>query len=107
MCCHVPKYISADGEVRYLYQRYMDDSAIWGDEKRPLWKLRDIYHAEASKRELTVKPTEAIRPITEGLDYLGFVFYGTHARLRKRTKQKAARHLAKVKSRTRRGPLPR
>lgn len=88
MCCHVPKYIAEDGEVRYLYQRYMDDAAMWGAEKRQLWKLRDIYHSEVAKLGLTVKNTEAIRPITEGIDYLGFVFYGTHSRLRKRTKKK-------------------
>ncbi len=105
MCCHVPKYIAEDGTVRYLYQRYMDDAAMWCSEKRPLWNLRDIYHAEITKLGLTVKNTEAIRPITEGIDYLGFVFYGTHARLRKRTKQKAARHLANVKSRKRRQEL--
>lgn len=74
MCCHVPKYIAEDGEVRYLYQRYMDDAAMWGAEKRQLWKLRDIYHSEVAKLGLTVKNTEAIRPITEGIDYLGFVF---------------------------------
>lgn len=102
MCCHVPKYIAEDGEVRYLYQRYMDDTAMWGAEKRELWKLRDIYHSEVAKLGLTVKNTEAVRPIIEGLDYLGFVFYGTHSRLRKRTKTKAARHLSKVKSRKRR-----
>lgn len=105
MCCHVPKYIAEDGEVRYLYQRYMDDAAMWGSEKRQLWKLRDIYHSEVAKLGLTVKNTEAIRPITEGIDYLGFVFYGTHSRLRKRTKKKAARHLSKVKSRKRRQEL--
>lgn len=105
MCCHVPKYIAEDGETRYLYQRYMDDAAMWGDKARPLWYLREIYHAEVAKLGLTVKNTEAIRPITEGIDYLGFVFYGTNARLRKRTKKKAARHLAKVKSRKRRQEL--
>ena len=73
MCCHVPKYIAEDGTVRYLYQRYMDDAAMWCSEKRPLWNLRDIYHAEITKLGLTVKNTEAIRPITEGIDYLGFV----------------------------------
>lgn len=105
MCCHVPKYVTAEGETRYLYERYMDDAAMWGDKKRELWRLRDIYHREVEKLGLTVKRTEAIRPITEGIDYLGFIFYGTHARIRKRTKQKAARHLAEVKSRKRRTEL--
>ncbi len=105
MCCHVGKYVAADGELRYLYERYMDDAVMWGGEKRPLWQLRDIYHAEVDKSGLIVKNTEAVRPITEGLDYLGFVFYGTHARLRKRTKKKVARHLSEVKSRKRRQEL--
>lgn len=102
MCCHVPKYTTADGIVRYLYQRYMDDAAMWGGEKRPIWRLRQIYHEEVGKLGLTVKNTEAVRPITEGIDYLGFVFYGSHSQLRKRTKKKAARHLSEVKSRKRR-----
>lgn len=105
MCCYVPKYIADNGDVRYLYQRYMDDATMWGDNKRSVWLLRNIYHEEIDKLALTVKSTEAVRPITEGLDYLGFVFYGTHARLRKRTKKKAARHLSKVKSRKRRQEL--
>lgn len=106
MCCHAKKYVAPDGEVRYLYERYMDDAAMWGDAcKRFLWKLRDIYHAEVGKLGLVVKNTEAVRPISEGIDYLGFTFYGTHAKIRKRTKKKAARHLTKVKSRKRRQEL--
>lgn len=105
MCCHVPKYMADDGEVRYLYERYMDDTVMWGEMKRPVWKLRDIYHKEVGKLGLTVKNSEAIRPITEGLDYLGFDFFGGHSKLRKRTKKKAARHLAEVKSRKRRKEL--
>lgn len=102
MCCHVPKYIAEDGEVRYLYERYMDDTAMWGENKRAVWRLRDIYHSEVGKLELTVKNSEAVRPITEGLDYLGYNFFGSHSKVRKRTKKKAARHLAEVKSRKRR-----
>lgn len=102
MCCYVPKYIAEDGEVRYLYERYMDDTAMWGENKRAVWRLRDIYHSEVGKLELTVKNSEAVRPITEGLDYLGYNFFGSHSKVRKRTKKKAARHLAEVKSRKRR-----
>jgi hypothetical protein len=105
MCCYAEKYISSSGEKRYLYERYMDDAAMWGKSKKRLWFLRDLYHKETKKLGLTVKNTEAIRPLAEGIDYLGFVFYGSHARLRKRTKKKAARHLAKVKSRKRRQEL--
>lgn len=98
----VQTYQTEEGETRYLYERYMDDSVVWGAEKPDLWLLRDLYHQLVGRLGLTVKPDEAVRPIGVGLDYLGFIFYGTHSRLRKRTKQKAARHLAKVKSRKRR-----
>lgn len=110
MLKHVPSYVlkHEDGteEVRYLYERYMDDATMWGGEdKRQLWKLRDIYVREVGKRGLKVKPSEAVRPISVGLDFLGFVQFEDYSLIRKRIKQKVARHLAKVKSRKRRQEL--
>lgn len=107
MLKHVPSYIlkNDDGteEVRYLYDRYMDDTVFWGGEnKKDLWKLRDIYVREVGKIGLKVKPSEAVRPIEVGLDHLGYIQYEEFSLIRKRTKQKAARKLAKVKSRKRR-----
>ena len=87
--------------VRYYY-RYCDDIVILADSKKSLWRLRNIIHEEVKGLGLSIKQSEAIRPISEGLDYLGYVDYGDHSRLRKRTKQNAARKLAKVKSRKRR-----
>jgi hypothetical protein len=87
--------------VRYYY-RYCDDIVMMAATKRELWRLRNILHREVEALGLVIKPDEAIRPITEGLDFLGYVDDGSHTRLRKRTKQKAARKLAKVKSRKRR-----
>ena len=88
--------------VRYLYYNYCDDTAIGGNDKKRLWQLRDVYVEEMAKLGLTVKPNEAVRPLTDGLDMVGYVHYPTHTLLRKRTKQNAARKLAKVKSRKRR-----
>ena len=105
MCEHVHSYIlhSEDGEeVRYLYYRYCDDVVFWSDSKKTLWKLRDLYVSEIAKLGLRIKPNEALRPISEGLNYLGYVQYEDYSLIRKRIKQKAARHLAKVKSRKRR-----
>lgn len=90
---------------RYYY-RYCDNITARASTKAELWKIRDAVHEELAKLGLEVKPDEAIRPVrTEGLDALGFVDYGTHCRIRKRTKQKFARHMAKVKSRKRRTAL--
>ena len=84
------------------YDRYCDDTGMFAKTKKELWILRNMYVAELAKLGLEVKPSEAIRPMSEGLDHLGYVQYPTHSLLRKRTKQNAARKLARVKSRTRR-----
>lgn len=100
--CAMVRSFDLNGERRYLYQRYMDDVRIWAPDKRGLWRLRSIYNGLIAELGHSVKPGEAIRPVGEGCDFLGFIFFGTHARIRKRIKQRAARKLAKVKSRKRR-----
>lgn len=87
--------------VKYYY-RYCDDIVILGSNKRKLWLLRDVMHEQAGLLKLEVKPNECVRPISQGIDFLGFVYDGKKGLLRKRTKQKAARKLHKIKSRKRR-----
>lgn len=102
---HVYSYVlqTDEGEeVRFLYYRYCDDVVIFSDSKKHLWKLRDLYVSEIAKLGLRIKPNEAVRPISEGLDYLGYVQYEDYSLIRKRIKQNAARKLHKVKSRKRR-----
>jgi hypothetical protein len=70
--------------------------------KKELWRLHDLHVEAVARLGLEVKESEAVRPLDEGLDFLGYVHYGTHSMLRKRIKQKAARKLARVKSRKRR-----
>lgn len=67
-----------------------------------MWRLRNLHIAAIARLGLEVNPSETVRPLDNGLDFLGYVHYGTHSLLRKRTKQKAARKLSKVKSRKRR-----
>ena len=87
--------------VKYYY-RYCDDIVILASSKRKLWMLRDIMHEQASLLNLEVKANECVRPLSDGIDFLGFVFDGHKALLRKITKQKAARKLSKIRSRKRR-----
>lgn len=101
MCELVGSYTLND-ERRYMYYRYCDDITIFARTKKELWHYRDILHAEVAKLGLQIKHDEAVRPLEYGLDFLGYINYGTHSLLRKRTKQNAARKLAKVKSRKRR-----
>ena len=96
------KHYEKDGETHYLYYRYCDDTVMLASTKKELWELRNIHIAAVARLGLEVKQSEAVRPLDDGLDFLGYVHYGTHSLLRKRIKQKAARKLAKVKSRKRR-----
>lgn len=89
-------------EKRFLYYNYCDDTAFASDDKKKLWKMRDVYVAEMEKLGLRVKENEAVRPLSEGFDMCGYVHYSTHSLLRKRIKQNAARKLARIRSRRRR-----
>lgn len=109
----VPYHIGKDGKKKYHYFRYCDDIVIIGDNKKELWKLRDILVSLLATLGLQVKPDEAVRPLRSGLDYLGYKTYtddskskrAVYSYIRKRTKQKFARRLKRVKSRRRRREL--
>ena len=112
MLQEVPHYTLTlpDGttEERYLYYSYCDDTDFLAPDKKEAWRLMNIYISEIEKLGLKVKPNYAVRPMSEGLDCLGFVHYRdtntgrVYSLIRKRLKQNAARKLAKVKSRKRR-----
>lgn len=89
-------------EIRPLYYRYCDDIVMFSNSKKELWKLRDRLVSQIEQSGLKIKANETVKPLECGLDFLGYVHYPRHSLLRKRTKQKAARHLAKVKSKKRR-----
>ena len=97
----VDHYFKDDLGVKYYY-RYCDDIVIFASCKEKLWLLRDIMHEKVALLNLEIKPNESVKPLTEGVDFLGYVYNGEKARLRKRTKQNAAKKLHKIKSRKRR-----
>ena len=90
--------------VRHFY-RYCDDGVVLGKTKAELWKIRDAVHGQMSLIGLTVKPSERVFPVNEGIDFLGYVIRPDYVRLRKRIKQKFARKMHEVKSRRRRREL--
>lgn len=81
---------------------YCDDGDDHSSGKREAWTVRDETHARAAIIKLEIKPNERVFPITEGIDYLGYVIYPDHVRLRKRNKKNAARRLHRLKSKKRR-----
>lgn len=108
-----------DGKIiRYHYYRYCDDIVICAGSKKELWALRDYLVSLLAELGLKVKHSEAVRPMSMGLDYLGYktymteekdktgnMRYDTYSRVRKRTKKKFCRRLHDVKSRKRRQVL--
>lgn len=88
-----------------FYYRYCDDGAVLAGSKEELWRIRDIIHECVESIGLKIKANERVFPVTEGIDFLGYVIYPTHALIRKRIKQKFARKMGDVKSRKRRSVL--
>lgn len=107
------KVVINSKEIRYHYYRYCDDIVIFAAIKKELWVLRNYLKGLLEELGLTIKPSEAVRPISEGLDYLGYKTYAddsntkrvVYSKIRKRTKQKFARRIKDVKSRKRRQSL--
>lgn len=107
-------YTDRGDAIHYHYYRYCDYIVFFASNKNDCWKLYHILNAELTKLCLTIKSNFAIRPISEGLDFLGYKTFGlwkkvkgedkweVYSLVRKRIKQKAARALHKVKSRKRR-----
>lgn len=100
----IDHYFKEKLKVR-CYYRYCDDIVMLSGDKRQLWRWRDILKSKLAELGLEIKHDEVVRPVSEGIDYLGYVNYGTHSLVRKRTKKKFARHMARVKSRRRRTAL--
>lgn len=95
-----------DQDGLLYYYRYCDDIVVLGESKKDLWAVRDRIHSLAASIGLEIKPNERVFPVSEGVDFLGYVIYsGDHVELRKRIKQHMARKMSEVKSRKRREVL--
>jgi len=92
-------WIKETKQVKY-YFRYADDLVILSDSKAYLHQLLvDIKKYLHHNLKLEVKGNHQVFPISvkngRYLDFLGYGYYHTHTRLRKRTKQNFARKVAK------------
>lgn len=89
-------WIKEQKQVKY-YFRYADDMVILSDNKPYLHQLlTDIRIYLAEKLKLEVKDNYQVFPVdARGIDFVGYVFYHTHTRLRKTIKQSFARMISK------------
>jgi len=92
-------WIKENKVVRH-YFRYADDIVILAPDKATLHAiLADIKHYLKTNLKLQVKGNYQIFPVqSRGIDFVGYVFYHTHTRLRKTIKQRFARMVARRKN---------
>ncbi len=79
--------------IKY-YIKYMDDFIILHNDKKYLRKLKaEIEHFLNGKLELHLNNKTCIRPISTGVEFVGFRIWPTHRRLKKKTALKMKRRL--------------
>jgi retron-type reverse transcriptase len=84
-----------------FYFRYADDIVILHHDKQYLHGLfKEMQSYLAENLKLEIKSNWQIFPVNaRGIDFIGYVFYHTHTRLRKCIKHKLCRRLARINKR--------
>lgn len=88
-------WLKEEKKVKYYY-RYADDMVILHHDKAVLHALLDDIKLYLEELKLEVKENHQVFPVaSRGIDFVGYVFYHTHIRLRKQIKKNFARKLAR------------
>lgn len=89
-----------------FYVRYMDDVIILSDSKIQLreWKI-SIEQFLINELELNLNNKTCIRPIEQGIEFVGYRIWKTHVTLRKSTTLRIKRNLKGIRERYRRYEL--
>ncbi len=67
------------------YLRYVDDFLLFGNDKAELWRWKEAMIERLAALRLSLHEGSAqVRPVEEGVRYLGFVLYPDHRRLLRR-----------------------
>lgn len=82
------------------YIRYMDDVALLHEDRDQLWAWRDdIEEYLSNQLHLRLHPKKRVlTPIDRGIDYLGYIVYRDHRRVRSRNVHRVYRNLEKMES---------
>ena len=78
----------------HYYVRYMDDVIILSDDKRLLaaWRDEISIFLEDSLR-LSLNSKTAIKPVSQGIDFVGYRIWNTHRKLKKQTARRVIRSM--------------
>lgn len=92
--------------IKY-YVRYMDDVIILADDKKKLHEYKELIEEFiGNKLNLNLNNKTAIRPITLGVEFVGYKVFPTHLKVRKSTSLKMKRRLKYVKKQYERDLIP-
>lgn len=80
------------------YLRYMDDIIVLGWSKAWLRRALERIRSIIAPWGLEVKGNWCIRPVEEGIDWVGYVTYPDHVLLRKRTKVRLKRACRRIRA---------
>lgn len=88
-------WIKEEKKVQYYY-RYADDIVILDADKVRLHNLLDEVKIYMHSLKLEVKENHQVFPVAaRGIDFVGYVFFHTHIKIRKQIKKSFARKLSK------------
>jgi len=86
------------------YLRYVDDFAVFSDDKRELWAWKRAITDRLGALRLTIHEEPAqVTPVAHGIPWLGFVIFPTHRRVKGRKAVEATRRLTERFDAWRRG----
>lgn len=92
-------WIKEGKRVKHYY-RYADDIVILSESKTYLHLLLEEIKEYFGDLKLEVKKNWQVFPVkARGIDFVGYVFYHTHTRMRKSIKQRFCRRMARLNKR--------
>lgn len=92
-------WIKEEKRVKYYY-RYADDIVALAPDKATLHKLLEDVRLYFGDLKIEVKKNWQVFPVdSRGIDFVGYVFYHTHTRMRKCIKQRFCRKIARLNKR--------
>ena len=67
------------------YVRYVDDFLLFGDDRQQMWRWKQAIIGRLARFRLTIHEGSAqVRPVVEGIPFLGFTVFPGHRRLKRR-----------------------
>lgn len=99
MLTYFDHWIKEEKRVKY-YFRYADDIVVLAPDKAYLHSLLKEIRQYMSELKLEVKDNWQVFPVaSRGIDFLGYVFFHTHTRMRKGIKQRLCKRIGKLNKR--------